>query len=58
MPPSSKKEDIKKACYESLKKLNIDCIDIYYMHRMDPNAPIEITVEAFKELVEEKKIKH
>ena len=48
-----KKEDlrlvIKEACNSSLKELNIDCIDLYYLHRMYP-APIEIedVMEVFK----------
>ncbi|MEQ1689351.1 MAG: aldo/keto reductase, partial [Sphingopyxis sp.] len=42
----------------SLKRLGIDCIDLYYQHRMDPNVPIEETVGALGDLVAEGKIKH
>ena len=42
----------------SLKRLGIDCIDLFYQHRMDPNVPIEETVGALAELVKEGKIKH
>jgi aryl-alcohol dehydrogenase-like predicted oxidoreductase len=42
----------------SLKRLGIDCIDLYYQHRVDPNVPIEDTVGAMAELVKEGKIRH
>lgn len=42
----------------SLKRLGIDCIDLYYQHRMDPNVPIEETMGALSDLVKEGKIKH
>ncbi len=42
----------------SLKRLGIDCIDLYYQHRMDPNTPIEETMGALSDLVKEGKIKH
>lgn len=42
----------------SLQRLGIDCIDLYYQHRMDPNVPIEETMGALSDLVREGKIKH
>ena len=42
----------------SLKRLNIDCIDLYYQHRVDPAVPIEETVGAMVDLIKEGKIKH
>jgi aryl-alcohol dehydrogenase-like predicted oxidoreductase len=42
----------------SLKRLGIDCIDLYYQHRVDPATPIEDTVGALADLVSEGKIKH
>jgi aryl-alcohol dehydrogenase-like predicted oxidoreductase len=48
----------KEAVEGSLKRLGIDCIDLYYQHRVDPNVPIEETVGAMAELVKEGKIKH
>ena len=42
----------------SLKRLGIDCIDLFYQHRMDPNVPIEETMGALSDLVREGKIKH
>lgn len=50
-------EYVKAACDASLKRLGIDCIDIYYQHRLDPNVPIEETVGALAELVEAGKIR-
>ena len=51
-------EYVKKACEASLKRLNTDYIDLYYLHRLDPDTPIEETVGAMKELIEEGKIGH
>lgn len=42
----------------SLKRLGIDCIDLFYQHRMDPNVPIEETMGALADLVREGKIRH
>lgn len=50
-------EYVKKACEQSLKRLNTDYIDIYYMHRIDRSIPLEETVGAMSRLVEEGKIK-
>lgn len=51
-------EYVKKACEASLRRLNTDYIDIFYLHRVDPSVPIEETVGAMKELVEEGKVRH
>lgn len=51
-------EYVKSACEASLKRLNIDTIDLYYYHRLDPNVPIEETVGAMTDLVKEGKICH
>jgi aryl-alcohol dehydrogenase-like predicted oxidoreductase len=53
---NGRKEYVKKALERSLKNLNTDYIDLYYMHRLDKNTPIEETVEAMKELVKEGKV--
>ncbi|MEO6290000.1 MAG: aldo/keto reductase [Ginsengibacter sp.] len=50
-------EYVKKACEASLKRLDVEVIDIYYLHRKDPGTPIEDTVGAMSELVKEGKIK-
>jgi aryl-alcohol dehydrogenase-like predicted oxidoreductase len=50
--------NVKKVAEESLKRLNIDTIDLYYQHRRDPNVPIEETVGAMKELVAAGKVRY
>ncbi|XP_068669574.1 probable aldo-keto reductase 2 isoform X1 [Aristolochia californica] len=48
-----------RACFEaSLKRFDVDCIDLYYQHRVDTRIPIEITMGELKKLVEEGKIKY
>lgn len=49
---------VRAACEGSLKRLNIDCIDLYYQHRVDVRLPIEVTMGELKKLVEEGKIKY
>ncbi|CAI0397707.1 unnamed protein product [Linum tenue] len=49
---------VRIACEGSLKRLEIDCIDLYYQHRADITVPIEATMGELKELVEEGKIKY
>ena len=51
-------EVILESCDASLKRLGVDVIDLYYLHRMDPNVPIEDTVGAFAQLVKEGKIRN
>ncbi|XAR58177.1 Perakine reductase [Bertholletia excelsa] len=46
------------ACEGSLKRLNVECIDLYYQHRIDTRIPIEVTMGELKKLVEEGKIKY
>lgn len=53
---NGKREYVKKAVERSLKSLNTDYIDLYYMHRLDKNTPIEETVGAMSELVKEGKV--
>lgn len=48
---------IKRQCEDSLKKLKTDYIDLYYLHRMDPKVPIEDSVGALGQLVEQGKIR-
>jgi len=45
------------ACENSLKRLGIDVIDLYYLHRVDPEVPIEDTVGAMAKLVEQGKVR-
>lgn len=54
----SSAENVRLSVHGSLKRLNTDYIDLYYQHRMDPGTPIEETVGALSELVQEGKIRH
>ncbi|RBQ17558.1 aldo/keto reductase [Spongiactinospora rosea] len=49
---------IRAACDASLKRLGVDHIDLYYMHRRDPNVPVEESVGAMAELVTAGKVRH
>ena len=48
---------IRSACEASLKRLGTDVIDVYFMHRVDPNTPIEETVGAMARLIEQGKVR-
>jgi len=50
-------EYVHQACEASLKRLNVETIDLYYQHRVDPNVPIEDTVGAMSELVAQGKVR-
>ncbi|GAB2221719.1 hypothetical protein Drorol1_Dr00012905 [Drosera rotundifolia] len=49
---------VRAACEASLKRIDVDHIDLYYQHRIDTRVPIEVTVGELKKLVEEGKIKY
>ena len=51
-------EYVPLACEASLRRLQTDAIDLYYLHRVDPQVPIEDTVGAMMRLVEQGKIRH
>src|SRR6266850_772909 len=55
---NGKPEYVKQACEASLRRLGIDCIDLYYQHRVDPETPIEETVGAMAELIREGKARY
>jgi aryl-alcohol dehydrogenase-like predicted oxidoreductase len=55
---NGKPDYVRKCCEESLKRLSIEVIDLYYQHRVDPNTPIEDTVGAMAELVREGKVRY
>jgi aryl-alcohol dehydrogenase-like predicted oxidoreductase len=57
MQVDGRPEYVKSACDASLLRLGIDCIDLYYQHRVDPNTPIEDTVGAMAELVTAGKVR-
>ena len=54
---NGKPEYVKSACEASLKRLNVEVIDLYYLHRKDPATPIEDTIGAMAALVKEGKIR-
>jgi aryl-alcohol dehydrogenase-like predicted oxidoreductase len=55
---NSRPEQIRKAVEGSLKRLNVDVIDLLYQHRVDPNVPIEDVAGTVKELIQSGKVKH
>jgi aryl-alcohol dehydrogenase-like predicted oxidoreductase len=54
----SRPAHIKEVAEASLKRLRVDCIDLLYQHRVDPEVPIEDVAGAVKELIREGKVKH
>jgi len=54
----SRPERIRKVAEASLKRLKIDCIDLFYQHRVDPNVPIEDVAGTVKDLIKEGKVKY
>lgn len=55
---NGKRDYVRSSCDASLRRLGVDHIDLYYQHRVDPQTPIEETVEAMAELVKSGKIRH
>jgi aryl-alcohol dehydrogenase-like predicted oxidoreductase len=55
---NSRPAHIKGVAEASLKRLNIDAIDLFYQHRVDPDVPIEDVAGAVKDLIQEGKVKH
>ena len=55
---NGKPEYVPVACEASLKRLGIDVIDLYYIHRIDKSVPIEETVGAMSRLVEQGKVRY
>jgi aryl-alcohol dehydrogenase-like predicted oxidoreductase len=51
-------EYVRACCEGSLQRLNVDVIDLYYQHRVDPKTPIEDTVGAMAELVQQGKVRY
>lgn len=54
---NGKPEYVRSSCEASLRRLGLDVIDLYYLHRVDPNTPIEETVGAMAELVRQGKVR-
>ena len=55
---SGKPDYVRQSCEASLHRLGVETIDLYYQHRVDPATPIEETVGALAQLVQEGKIRH
>ena len=55
---NSRPEHIKRVAEESLKRLKVDAIDLFYQHRVDLNVPIEEVAGAVKDLIQEGKVKY
>src|SRR5271167_2591968 len=55
---NGKPDYVRQSCENSLRRLGVDTIDLYYQHRVDPNTPIEETVAAMAQLIKEGKIRH
>ncbi|MGB4916239.1 MAG: aldo/keto reductase [Propionicimonas sp.] len=51
-------EQIREACEGSLRRLGVDTIDLYYLHRVNPDLPIEEVAGAVKDLIAEGKVRH
>jgi aryl-alcohol dehydrogenase-like predicted oxidoreductase len=54
---NGKPDYVKQACEASLRRLQVECIDLYYQHRVDPDTPIEDTVGAMSDLVRAGKVR-
>jgi aryl-alcohol dehydrogenase-like predicted oxidoreductase len=54
----SRPEHIREVAEASLKRLNVEAIDLFYQHRVDPSVPIEDVAGAVKDLIQEGKVKH
>jgi len=55
---NSRPERIREVAEESLKRLKVDAIDLFYQHRVDPDVPIEDVAGAVKDLIRQGKVKH
>src|SRR5262249_50623104 len=55
---NSRPEHIKQSVEGSLRRLRVECIDLLYQHRVDPNVPIEEVAGAVKDLIRQGKVKH
>jgi aryl-alcohol dehydrogenase-like predicted oxidoreductase len=55
---NSRPEHIKEVAEASLKRLNLEAIDLFYQHRVDPGVPIEEVAGAVKDLIQDGKVKH
>lgn len=54
----SRPEQIKRVADASLKRLGVECLDLFYQHRVDPDVPMEEVAGAVKDLIQAGKVKH
>jgi len=54
---NGKPDYVRKSCEGSLRRLQMDCIDLYYQHRVDPDTPIEETIGAMADLIRQGKVR-
>jgi aryl-alcohol dehydrogenase-like predicted oxidoreductase len=52
------RKHVQQACEASLRRLGVDTIDLYQLHRLDPDTPIEETLDALDDLVRQGKVRH
>lgn len=55
---SGKPDYVRQSCDDSLQRLGVEVIDLYYQHRVDPSVPIEETIGAMAELVQQGKVRY
>ncbi len=55
---NGKPDYVRACCEDSLRRLGVETIDLYYQHRVDPDTPIEDTIEAMADLVRQGKVRH
>lgn len=55
---NSKPKQIRKVAEASLKRLGVECLDLFYQHRVDPDVPVEDVAGTVKDLISEGKVKH
>ena len=58
LPPDGRPERLRRVCDESLRRLRVDCIELYQLHMPDPNVPLEDSVGTLVELRDEGKLRH
>jgi pyridoxine 4-dehydrogenase len=56
--PDGRPEHLRQACEGTLRRLRLERLDLYYLHRVDPAVPLEASVACLKDLVDEGKIRH
>ncbi len=56
--PNGNPTFLRQQCEASLKRLGVDCIDLFYLHRIDQTIPIEVSMHEMKKFVEEGKVKY